>query len=86
VQLIVRNTVAALPLEGIVDVGAEKVRLSKEIAKLKGDAERIEAKLNNSDFVARAPEQIVEENRERLAEALSRREKLNAALARLRGA
>jgi valyl-tRNA synthetase len=86
VQLIVRNTVAALPLEGIVDVGAEKVRLSKEIAKLKGDAERIEAKLNNSDFVARAPEQIVEEHRERLAEALSRREKLNAALARLRGA
>jgi valyl-tRNA synthetase len=82
-QLIVRNALAALPLRGIIDVEAEKARLSKEIAKLKGEADKIEAKLGNTDFIARAPEEVVEENRERLAEALSRAEKLAAALASL---
>jgi valyl-tRNA synthetase len=85
VQMIVRKTVAALPLHGIVDLEAEKSRLAKEIAKLTGDAGKIEAKLNNADFIARAPEEIVEENRERLAEAFSRVEKLEAARARLSG-
>ncbi len=64
VQMIVRKTLAALPLQGIIDLEAEKTRLAKEIAKLTGDAGKIEAKLNNADFVARAPEEIVEENRE----------------------
>jgi valyl-tRNA synthetase len=82
VQMIVRKTLAALPLHGIVDLEAEKSRLAKEIAKLTGDAGKIEAKLNNADFVARAPEEVVEENRERLAEAFSRVEKLEAARAR----
>jgi valyl-tRNA synthetase len=86
VQMIVRTTVAALPLQGIVDFEAEKTRLAKEIAKLKGDADKIEAKLRNADFVARAPEEVVEENRERLLDALSRAEKLAGALARLGGA
>ena len=81
--MIVRKTLAALPLQGIVDLEAEKSRLAKEIAKLTGDAGKIEAKLNNADFVARAPEEVVEENRERLAEALARAEKLKAALVRL---
>jgi valyl-tRNA synthetase len=86
VQLVVRNTVCALPLQGIVDLESERARLTKEIAKLSGETAKLEAMLNNADFVARAPEEIVEEKRERLAEALSRRNKLNAALARLRGA
>ena len=68
-----------------MDLEAEKSRLAKEIAKLTGDAGKIEAKLNNADFVARAPEEVVEENRERLAEARSRAEKLEAALGRLGG-
>jgi valyl-tRNA synthetase len=85
-QTVVRQTVAALPLHGFVDIESEKTRLAKEIAKLKGESSKIEAKLNNRDFVARAPEEIVEENRERLAEALSKQEKLAAALERLQGA
>ena len=80
------TTIAALPLQGIIDFEAEKTRLAKEIAKLKGDADKIEAKLRNADFVARAPEDVVEENRERREDALSRMEKLAAALARLGGA
>ncbi len=83
VQMIVRKTLAALPLQGIVDIAAEKARLAKEIAKLTGEAGKIEAKLNNADFVARAPEEVIEENRERLSEALSRVEKLEAARTRL---
>jgi valyl-tRNA synthetase len=86
VQLVVRKIVAALPLQGIIDFEAEKSRLAKEIATLKGDADKIEAKLRNADFVARAPEDVVEENRERREDALSRMEKLAAALARLGGA
>jgi valyl-tRNA synthetase len=86
VQIVVRKTIAALPLQGIIDFEAEKTRLAKEIAKLKGDADKIEAKLRDANFVARAPEDVVEENRERREDALSRMEKLAAALARLGGA
>ena len=83
VQMIVRKTLAALPLQGIVDIAAEQARLAKEIAKLTGEAGKIESKLNNADFVSRAPEEVIEENRERLSEALSRAEKLEAARTRL---
>jgi valyl-tRNA synthetase len=86
VQMIVRKTIAALPLPGIIDFEAEKPRLAKEIAKLKGDADKIEAKLHNADFVARAPEDVVEDNRERREDVLSRIEKLAAALEKLGGA
>jgi valyl-tRNA synthetase len=86
VQMIAGTTVAALPLLGIIDFEAEKTRLAKEIANLKGDADKIEAKLRNADFVARAPEDVVEENRERQGDALARMEKLAAALAKLGGA
>jgi valyl-tRNA synthetase len=83
VQLLVRKTVCALPLEGIIDLQAENARLAKEIAKLGGEVAKLEGKLNNADFVARAPEEIIEENRERLGETLLRRDKLAAALAKL---
>jgi valyl-tRNA synthetase len=85
VQMIVRTTIAALPLQGIIDFEAEKTRLANEIAKLKGDVDKIEAKLRNADFVTRAPEEVVDENRERREDALSRMEKLAAALAKLSG-
>jgi valyl-tRNA synthetase len=82
-QMIVRGTLAALPLAGVVDIAAEKTRLVKEIAKEEGEVRKVDAKLNNADFVRRAPEEVVEENRERREEALSRIGKLTAALERL---
>jgi valyl-tRNA synthetase len=82
-QMIVRGTVAALPLAGVVDIAAEKTRLVKEIAKEEGEVRKVDAKLNNADFVRRAPEEVVEENRERREEALSRIGKLKSALERL---
>jgi valyl-tRNA synthetase len=83
VQLIVRGSAAALPLKGVIDFEAEKIRLAKEIGKLEADAKKIEAKLGNADFVAKAPDEVVEENRERLEEARARADKLGAALKRL---
>jgi valyl-tRNA synthetase len=83
VQLLVRGEVAALPLEGIVDLGAEKGRLQKELQKLDADIARVDAKLHNADFLARAPEDVVEEQHERRADAEGRKRKVREALARL---
>jgi valyl-tRNA synthetase len=54
-----------IPLEGIVDLSAEKERLKKEIAKLEAEIETVRKKLGNESFVARAPEAIVAEHRQR---------------------
>ncbi|MCO5093319.1 valine--tRNA ligase [Bosea sp. (in: a-proteobacteria)] len=82
-QIIVRGEVAALPLAGLIDLEAERTRLAKELAKLDQDIAVVEKKLGNPDFMARAPEEIVEENRERKAAAEARKLKVAEALARL---
>jgi valyl-tRNA synthetase len=83
VQLLVRGEVAALPLKGVIDLGAEKVRLDKEIAKADADIKRVDAKLSNEKFVANAPDDIVEEEKEKREAALARKAKLTEALERL---
>jgi valyl-tRNA synthetase len=86
VQLIVRGEVAALPLKGVIDFAVEKARLEKEMARVKSDIARIDAKLGNADFVARAPEEVVEAEREKREEAQARRLKIVEALERLKRA
>jgi len=83
-QMIVRGTVVALPLEGVIDISAEVTRLTKEIGKEEAEVKKVDAKLGNADFVRKAPEEVVEENRERRTDALARIEKMKAALERLR--
>jgi valyl-tRNA synthetase len=83
VQLIVRGEVAALPLEGVVDLDAERARLAKERAKLDSEVAKIDAKLGNADFLARAPEEVVDEQRERREDAVARIAKIAEALTRL---
>ena len=83
IGLIIRGEVVALPLEGIIDLDAERARLGKEIDKITAESEKIKAKLGNADFVARAPEEVVEEQRERLEEGAERLVKLREALVRL---
>jgi valyl-tRNA synthetase len=86
VQLLVRGETAALPLAGVIDLNAERARLEKELGKIADDIDRIDRKLGNADFMARAPEEVVEEQRERRDEAESRRAKVREALDRLKGA
>jgi valyl-tRNA synthetase len=57
-----------LPLEGLIDIAAEKVRLTREIAKIEQEVVRSEAKLGNESFVARAPAEVVEQEKARLNE------------------
>jgi len=86
VQLVVRGDVAALPLKGVIDLAAERTRLAKEMAKCDADIARVDAKLGNPNFVARAPEEVVEEEKEKREEAQLRKAKLGEALQRLEGA
>jgi valyl-tRNA synthetase len=86
VQLVVRGDVAALPLKGVIDLAAERARLAKEMAKCDADIARVDAKLGNPNFVARAPEEVVEEEKEKREEAQLRKAKLSEALQRLEGA
>jgi valyl-tRNA synthetase len=83
VPFVIGEATGALAVAEHIDVTAERARLAKEIAALATDAERTSKKLANPDFLARAPEEVVEENRERLAEAQAATAKLEAALARL---
>ena len=84
VQLLVRGEVVALPLKGVIDLSAEKMRLDKEIVKADADIKRVDAKLGNEKFVANAPEEIVEEEKEKREAAVERKAKLQEALERLK--
>ena len=65
-----------IPLEGIVDLSAEKERLRKEIVKLESEIETVRKKLGNESFVARAPAAIVAEHRQREKESMMKLERL----------
>ncbi|HEV7599862.1 MAG TPA: valine--tRNA ligase [Bradyrhizobium sp.] len=86
VQLLVRGEVAALPLKGVIDLAAEKARLDKELAKAEADIKRVDTKLANEKFVANAPEDIVEEEKEKREAAAARKAKILEAVDRLRHA
>jgi valyl-tRNA synthetase len=86
VQLLVRGEVAALPLAGVIDFAAEQARLEKEMARAAADIARVDAKLANADFLRRAPEDVVDGEREKREEAEARRAKTLEALERLKGA
>ena len=82
-QILVGEATVSMPLAGIIDMDAERARLAKERDKAAKEIARIEAKLGNEQFMAKAPEEVVAEQRERLAEATQLRERIEAALARL---
>ena len=86
VTFVLDEATVALPLEGVVDFKTEVVRLGKEIARLDSEAGKIRSKLCNAQFIERAPEEVVEEQRERLADTEATSLKLAAALERLKAA
>ncbi len=79
-QFVQGEATIAVPLAGVIDFAAEKIRLSKDIEKLTQDIIRIEGKLNNTDFRARAPAEVIEEQEENLAMNSEKRAKLALAL------
>ena len=82
-QIVVGEATYALPVGDVIDLKAESARLQKEIKKLVDEVGKIDAKLANAAFVARAPEEVVEEQRERRAQAEQTGARLSAALERL---
>jgi valyl-tRNA synthetase len=73
-----------VPLEGIVDPGAEKAKLEKSLAKLAKDRDHLAKKLADPNFLNRAPPEVLEKDRARLAELESAIEKLLLALKQLK--
>lgn len=82
-QIIIGEAVACMPLKGVIDVDAEKQRLTKDIGKVEQDIAKINGKLGNEKFVARAPDEVVAQERARLQEANEKREMLESAIERL---
>ncbi len=73
-----------LPLAELVDFSAEIERLEKELAKAQVDKDFFEKKLNNPNFVAKAPEALVATQREQLAKVLDKIENINSQIADLK--
>jgi valyl-tRNA synthetase len=82
-QAVLDEATIVLPLAGLIDIAAERTRLERERARALQDGEKIAKKLANDDFVKRAPEAVVDENRERLTAAQAEVSRLEAALQRI---
>lgn len=82
-QIILDEATIFLPLEGLIDLDAERARISKEITRLESEIGKVEKKLGNENFVARAKPEVVQENRDRLEHFSHDLVRQKAALARL---
>jgi valyl-tRNA synthetase len=72
-----------LPLEGLIDVEAEKARLKKELEKIEAEAAKVEQKLANPNFAQKVPANVLEEHKQRLVDWQAKREHTRTALAAL---
>ncbi|MGD9915740.1 MAG: valine--tRNA ligase [Rhizobiaceae bacterium] len=84
-QIVVGEATFCLPLGDLIDVKAEAARLGKELAKVNDEIVRINKKLDNPNFVAKAAEEVVEAEREKLAEYKDQEARLAVALSRIAG-
>ena len=72
-----------LPLEGVVDLEQERARLADEVERMEGVLRSTEAKLANENFVTRAPEEVVQKERDRTLQLEEQGSKLREKLAAL---
>jgi len=82
-QAVAGGLALEVPLAGLIDVAAERARLTKALEKAQSEIAKIERMLSNASFVDRAPQEVVEENRRRLAEYQDQAAKLAEGLKRL---
>jgi valyl-tRNA synthetase len=82
-QAVAGGLALEVPLAGLIDVAAERGRLRKEMEKVRREIDSLERKLSQSSFIERAPKDVVEENRRRLADYQDQAAKLAEGLNRL---
>ncbi|MCF8495679.1 MAG: valine--tRNA ligase [Alphaproteobacteria bacterium] len=85
-QTVLGEATLILPVADIIDLDQERARLTKQIAKLEQDIEKISRNLNNAEFVRNAPPEILEENKSRMEDAALAKGKLTLALKQLEAA
>jgi len=86
IHLVLDEVTVTMPLADLVDVREEQIRLKREIEKKDDEIRDLGRKLENGEFLARAPQNVVEQQRQRYAEAKQIREKLESALGRIHSA
>jgi valyl-tRNA synthetase len=82
-QFVIGDAVVALPLGDVIDFAKERTRLERELKKANDEIARFDAKLSNEQFVSRAPEDVLAEQREKCSEAQALAQRLTEAIARL---
>ena len=83
VQLVHEEAIVALSIADVIDIALEKSRLEREIARVEAEIIKFEMKLGNKDFIAKAPTEVVEDQRGYLTDAQAQCGKLGEALERL---
>jgi valyl-tRNA synthetase len=84
-QIVLEDATVALPLEGVIDMDAERARIAKEEGKTREEIAKVTAKLDNAEFLAKAPDSVKEELRERFDTFTATLKKLGAAARRIEG-
>ena len=84
-RAVVGRTVLSIPLGGLVDLAGERERLSKELVEAETHRHRLEERLQDNKFLARAPEEVVERERGRLQALAERRGRIQELLSQLGG-
>jgi valyl-tRNA synthetase len=82
-QVVVGETTVCLPLAGVIDMGAEKKRIAKEIDKVGAEIKKVTDRLGNPQFMSKAPAEVVEELRERQVDWETKAARLTVALRRI---
>ncbi|WP_424981308.1 valine--tRNA ligase [Maritalea sp. S77] len=82
-QLVLGEATIAMPLAGVIDIAAEKERLNKELTKLDKEIDGVAKKLANEQFISKAPAHVIDDQKQRKTDAEEKKERVEAALARL---
>jgi valyl-tRNA synthetase len=78
--MVLQDTEVVIPIDSMVDIEAEKKRLEKELEEVTNNAERLEKRLNDENFLSRAPEHVVQKEKERLDQSRDRMGRLSQQL------
>ncbi len=83
ISIPVAGALFGLPLQGVIDVQAEKARLEKALAKIEKEASALRGRLDNPKFIANATDEVIDEARDNLAQREDEAAKIASAVARL---